>query len=146
MNRRQIITAGAMLTAMSASALAQTTDHSHDHAGHGSAAPTALLDTAATCVKVGQVCLDHCLVAFAANDTSLAACARSSDQMTSICATLAKLASSSSPYLPAMAKVALAACQDCEKECKKHADKHASCKACAEACAACAAECKKIAA
>lgn len=145
MNRREIITAGAMLTAMSASALAQS-DHDHDHAGHGSAAPAALLDSAATCVKVGQVCLDHCLAAFAANDTSLAACARSSDQMISICGTLAKLASVSSPYLPAMARVALAACQDCEQECKKHADKHASCKACAEACAACAAECRKIAA
>ncbi len=146
MNRRDLIAAGVLLAATSGTALAHGEhDHGgHDHGGHGSAAVAPLFDAATACVKTGQVCLNHCLAAFAANDVSLAACARLTDQMLSICGTLAKLASTSSPYLPAMAKVALAACQDCEAECKKHANKHESCKACAEACAACAAECKKI--
>jgi Cys-rich four helix bundle protein (predicted Tat secretion target) len=65
-------------------------------------------------------------------------------QMLSLCETVAKLASLRSSYLPAMAKVALVGCQDCETECRKHADKHAPCKECAEACAACADECKKM--
>jgi Cys-rich four helix bundle protein (predicted Tat secretion target) len=66
--------------------------------------------------------------------------------MLSTCGTLAKLASLKSSHLPAMAKLALAVCQECEAECLKHADKHAACKACGEACAACAAECRKVAA
>jgi hypothetical protein len=66
--------------------------------------------------------------------------ARAVDQMVSLCGTLSKLASLSSSYLPAMAKVALIGCQDCETECRKHAEKHAPCKACG----ACAVECKKV--
>jgi hypothetical protein len=72
--------------------------------------------------------------------------ARAVDQMVSMCGTVEKLASVKSSYLPAMAKVALAACQDCETECRKHADQHAPCKACADACAVCAVECKKVSA
>jgi len=137
MNRRDIIAIGAALVAASASASAQT---SHEH--HAAGSP--LLDAATNCVKVGLVCTDHCLQAFGAGDTSLAACARAVDQMMSLCETLAKLSSLRSSYLPAMTKVALVGCQDCEAECRKHADQHVPCKACAEACAACAAECKKL--
>lgn len=140
MNRRDLMTAGAALLAVSTTAHAQT---AHDHHDAGVANP--LFDAASNCVKTGLVCIDHCLQSFAAGDTSLASCARASDQMLSTCGTLAKLASVRSPYLGAMAKVALAVCQDCETECRKHADKHAACKDCAEACAACATECKKVA-
>jgi hypothetical protein len=77
---------------------------------------------------------------FAAGDVSLAACARAVDLMMSICGTLAKLVSLRSAYVPAMAKVALLGCRDCEAECRKHDEKHAACKACAETCAACAAQ------
>ena len=139
MNRREMIAVGATLMTMSGTALAQGSHSDRAEAGH-------LLDTASDCVKAGLVCIDHCLHAFAAGDSGLAACARASDQMVSLCGTLAKLTSVKSPYLPSMAKVALAGCQDCETECRKHADKHPACKACAEACAACAAECKKISA
>jgi Cys-rich four helix bundle protein (predicted Tat secretion target) len=142
MNRRDVIAVGAMLAAVSDSALAQT-----NHADHHDNMPVnSLFDAADNCVKAGLVCIDHCLQSCAAGDASLAACARAVDQMLSMCGTLAKLASLKSSYLPAMAKVALVVCQDCETECRKHADKHAPCKACAEACATCAAECKKTAA
>jgi Cys-rich four helix bundle protein (predicted Tat secretion target) len=142
MNRRDLIAAGAALTAVSTPALAQVNHADH----HDLTAASPLLDAAGNCVKVGLVCMDHCFQSFAAGDTTLAACAREVDQMLSTCGTLAKLASVRSSYLPAMAKVALGVCQDCETECRKHADKHAACKACGEACAACAAECKKVAA
>jgi Cys-rich four helix bundle protein (predicted Tat secretion target) len=141
MNRRDVITAVALVAA-SSSALGQTTHADH----HDNMATSPLFEAADNCVKAGLVCIDHCLQSFAAGDASLAACARAVDQMLSMCGTLAKLASLKSSYLPAMAKVALIGCQDCETECRKHADKHAPCKACAEACAACAAECKKTAA
>ena len=141
MNRRELIAAGTTLLALSTTAQAQI---SHDH--HDAVTANPLFDAASTCVKAGLVCTDHCLASFAAGDTSLAACAREVDQMLSTCGALAKLASLKSSHLPAMAKVALALCQDCETECRKHADKHEACKACAEACAACATECKKVAA
>jgi Cys-rich four helix bundle protein (predicted Tat secretion target) len=133
-----MILAGAGLIAASGAASAQTSHDHHDHAG-----ANPLLDTATACVKTGMICVDHCLQSFAAGDTSLAACARLTDQLVSVCSTLAKLASIKSPHLPAMAKLALAACADCEAECRKH-DKHPPCMACAEACAACSAECKKV--
>ena len=136
MNGRNVIAAGASLMTISGSALGQTSHVEHT-------AVSSLFDTANNCVKAGLVCTDHCLQVFAAGDTSLAACARVVDEMLSLCGTLARLASLRSSYLPGMTKVALIACQDCEKECRKHAEKHAACKACAEACAACAEECKK---
>jgi Cys-rich four helix bundle protein (predicted Tat secretion target) len=137
MNRRDVFAAGAALAALSTAAQAQM---SHDH--HDAAAANPLFDTAGACVAAGLVCMDHCLQTFVAGDTSLAACAREVDLMLSTCGTLAKLASLKSSHLPAMAKLALAVCEDCETECRKHA----ACKACGEACAACAAECKKVAA
>jgi Cys-rich four helix bundle protein (predicted Tat secretion target) len=147
MNRRDAMIATAALVAAAGPALAQT-DHSahmaHDHAEHDHGGPNPLLDSANACVKDGLACLNHCLQSLATGDVSLADCARSTDQMLSICGTLAKLASTKSIYLPAMAKLTLTVCQDCEKVCRKHADKHATCKACAEACVACANECKKV--
>jgi Cys-rich four helix bundle protein (predicted Tat secretion target) len=142
MHRREVMIATAALLAASGSAVAQS-----DHAGHDHGGANPLFDSANACVKTGLLCLDHCLQSMATGDVSLAGCARSTDQLLSVCGTLAKLAGTKgSPYLPAMAKLALTVCQDCEKECRKHADKHATCKACADACATCAGECKKIAA
>jgi Cys-rich four helix bundle protein (predicted Tat secretion target) len=144
MNRRDVIVAGAALAAISESARAQT-GHD-DHGGHGDhAAVSPVFATANKCIDEGNVCIAHCLETFAAGDTDLALCARSVEQLLSVCETLAKLASLRSSYLPAMAKIALTVCRDCETECRKH-EQHAPCKACAEACAACAAECQKIAA
>lgn len=120
-------------------------DHSHMHAA--AAVNAALQKTALACIEAGQLCLNHCLSSFAAGDLSMAGCARSVDQMLAVCAALAKLASTGSPLLAAMAKaVALPMCLECEQECRKHADRHAECKACADACKACAEECRKLAA
>jgi Cys-rich four helix bundle protein (predicted Tat secretion target) len=138
MNRRELVAVGAGLMAMSGTASAQQSGHP-DHAELG-----PLFLKASECVKAGLVCIDHALHELAAGNTSLAACAHSVDQMLSMAGTLGKFAVHKAAHLPALAKVALAVCQDCEAECRKHADMHVQCKACAEACNACAAECKKV--
>ena len=152
MKRRDLLTtAGAAILVVasnSASADNSHMDHSkmdHEHMASGSKPNTKLQDLALACVKTGQACQNHCLDTFSAGDLSMASCARSVDQMLSVCATLAKLASIGSGHLVAMSKVALAVCLECEKECRKHADQHLVCKVCAEACAACADECRKLA-
>src|SRR5262252_3731612 len=58
MNRRDVIAAGAVLTTISGSALAQASHGEH-------AAASSLFDAANNCVKVGLVCSDHCLQAMA---------------------------------------------------------------------------------
>jgi Cys-rich four helix bundle protein (predicted Tat secretion target) len=144
MNRRHAV--ALLVGALASPALAQ--DHSHQHGHDGAAgggqAHRALVEAASDCIKTGEACLAHCFASFAAGDTTLAACARSVDTMLSVCATLQKLAAAGSPHLPALARVALAVCDECEAECRKHAEHHATCKACAEACGACARECRSV--
>lgn len=146
LDRRNLLTVLGAAIFVASPALAAEDHSAHMHAATAGAAPAnaKLIETASDCVKTGQACIAHCLQSFAAGDTSLAACAKSVDQMLSVCATLQKLASLGSPNLPAMAKVALAVCEDCEKECRKHADHHATCKACADACKACADACRAV--
>jgi hypothetical protein len=60
-------------------------------------------DAASNCVRMGLVCVDHCLQASAAGDSSMGACACVVDQMVSMCETLAELAIVNSSYLPVMA-------------------------------------------
>lgn len=145
MNRRDILSILGASICSTVPALAEEDHSAHMHAVAATSAAPAnkkLVEAASDCVKAGQACIAHCMEAFAAGDTSLVACARIVDQMLSVCGTLQKLASTGSPRLADMAKVALAICDDCEKECRKHADHHATCKACAEACKACAEACK----
>lgn len=147
MDRRNFLTsagafAGSTILLGSASRAEAAEDHSHHH--HAAAYP-AIATAAAECVKTGQVCIDHCLTLLGQGDKALAACARSVQQTMAICSALQQLAVENSAYLPGLAKVALQACKDCEKECRKHEAKHSQCKDCAEACAACAKECKALA-
>ncbi|WP_080424575.1 four-helix bundle copper-binding protein [Burkholderia ubonensis] len=120
------------------SAPAQTS-HMH-HGGHYS----ALADAAGGCVSTGQVCVSHCIGLLGKGNKDLAACATSVSQMLSLCSALQQLASQNAHYLPALAKVTLDACNDCEAECKKHADRHEPCNACMESCRACANECRAV--
>ena len=149
MNRRELLTSAGAAAVILASASASADEHMHhDHGAMAMpmATPNAkLIDTASVCIKTGDACMAHCLASFAAGDTSLAACAKTVNEMLSVCASLHKLAAAGSARLPEMAKLAIAVCQDCEKECRKHEHHHATCKACADACAACAEECQKAA-
>ncbi|MGV4689180.1 four-helix bundle copper-binding protein [Burkholderia pseudomallei] len=113
------------------------TSHLH-HGGRYS----VLANAAGECVSTGQVCESHCIGLLGKGNQDLAACASSVSQMLSICGALQQLSNQNSRYLPALAKVALDACHDCEAECKKHADRHAPCKACMESCRACADACR----
>lgn len=112
-----------------------------EHAGH--VGHPALSEAARQCVSAGDACLSHCLALFVKGDMSVAPCANSVYQMSAVCEAVARLASAELEHLAGLAKIAHAACLDCEKECRKHENEHATCKACAEACAACAEECKK---
>ena len=142
MNRRELIASAGVAAAILATNTATAHDHmDHDHGGKNA----KLVDEASSCVKAGEACIAHCLTTFAAGDTSLAACAKSVDELLSVCSTLQKLAVSNSSHLAEIAKISLAVCLECEKECRKHEKEHATCKACADACAACADECRKAA-
>ena len=143
MKRRELL-----LSAMSATALpslaeaAPESEPAHHHGG----GDVALIDSAFSCIKAGELCQAHCFDLFAEGDSSVAACARSVDAMRAVCSALTVLAAQRSPLLPRYATVAKDVCKNCEDECRKHADKHAPCKACGEACAACARECARVAA
>ena len=141
MNRRDVLGAaigGASLVMAMDKVYAE--GHQHEHGAQGHA---GLSDAARHCVSSGDACMSHCLQLIAQGDITTAACAKSVYQMSAICEALARLASANSEHLAGFAKIAHAACLDCEKECRKHENEHAICKACAEDCAACAEECKK---
>ncbi len=140
-SRRTLLQGAAAATAVMASGIAVAgKDHKHSHHKnpHGK-----LVDTALDCVKTGDLCLDHCMHLFTTGDTSLAECAEAVNELVIICTALAKMASHNSNHLPAVAKAAMAVCEECEAECLKHKE-HEECKVCADACAACRKECKKL--
>ncbi len=151
MNRRELLLGAAAMaaTAVSSKAFAAEHEHNHTSAGevhdHKSTRNEKLIAAASDCVLKANECLQHCIVAMGQGEKDLAACAKSSSQVATICTALQQLASAESKYLPHLAKVAMEICKDCEEECKK-TEKHPECKACKEACAACYEECKKIAA
>jgi Cys-rich four helix bundle protein (predicted Tat secretion target) len=147
MNRRDLMSGATatVVAALSAAAMAEeATTHQHHHMGHSPY--QGLIDTSSDCLVKGQACVAHCLVLLGDGDKEMAACAQSVSQILELCGALQGLAIQQSSYVPALAKIALDACQACEKECRKHENKHAECKACAESCANCAKECKAVAA
>lgn len=158
MDRRELLQSGVALTLAAAgtAAMAQAgkSGTGHDHHHHGAASKYADLITAASdCGHIGQVCAAHCLIILgqtaelqSKGDKEMAACAASVAQMLATCQALLSLSAQNSKYVPKMAALTQAACEDCEKECRKHASVHKECKDCAEACVACAKECKKVAA
>jgi len=142
MNRRDaFVNSGAMLLAAASSA-AMAEDMPHDHS-HMHAASHDLLEATSDCVVKGQTCIAHCLMLLADGDKAMAACAKSVNQTIALCNALLSLAAQQSSLVPALARVTMDACQQCEKECRKH-EKHVPCKDCAEACAACTRECKAM--
>ncbi len=151
MNRRMMLQAGLALatapimSAVAQSARAEEMDHHHHHSSAGGKY-TALTLSAAECLRVGQICLAHCHELLAKGEREMAACAASVTDMLATCDALLKLAASESKHLPKMASIALALCDECEKECRKHEKKHAQCRDCAKACADCAEQCRKVAA
>ena len=150
LNRRDLIkgalAASAAIGTMAAatSSFAKEDDHEGHHMHHAKNPNTAAIDTALSCMKEGQACLDHCFVLLKDGNKEMAACAESVTEMLVMCEGLAKMASYRSPHLKEYAKVCIAVCEDCEDECKKHSDKHVECKKCEESCADCIEACKNI--
>jgi Cys-rich four helix bundle protein (predicted Tat secretion target) len=131
--------AGVVLTK---AAIAENDEHKHHQ--HGGGKYDAILASAAECVKTGQACINHCFMLLGDGDKGMAACARSVNQLVSVCGTLQALAAAESKLLPQYAKVAAEFCKACEDECRKHEKKHQQCRDCAEACANCAKECQAV--
>lgn len=115
--------------------------HSHHHHGN-SAKAELLIDAVVDCINKGEVCLAHCIMLMGDGDKSVAGCARSVNETVALCESLRKLAAQGSPRAAEVARIARAACLDCEKECRKHEAKHAECRECAKSCAKCAKECE----
>lgn len=157
MNRRELLLGSAAVAMSALTSRAITEDkipeHQHEHQAmtgheHHHSDPTnpKLLESAADCVKSGQICIRHCLDLFSQGEQKeLAACAVSVNELISVCSALQQMAASNSKHLAKMAKLSLDICKSCEEECRKHEKKHQACKDCAEACAACAKECEKMA-
>lgn len=116
--------------------------HAHHHV-HGN---PELLEAAHACMAKGDACIAHCIMMLSSGDTSMADCAKTVQDMRATMVGLAALAASGNPRLPALARIALDLCKECEAACRKHADTHAVCRECADACARCVAACQKIAA
>lgn len=148
MDRRGLLSGGAMLAAATLVKTAMAADedpHAHHH--HEMASPAAALAAAASdCVQKGEACIEHCIVLLGDGDKDIAACAQSVSQTKAICAALQTAANANSKYLPRLAALAKDACRDCAAECKKHADHHSQCKDCMDSCEACARQCEKFAA
>jgi len=146
MSRRKILLGAAAIaataTAGSSSVLAMENDHSH----HSSNKYDAVIDSALSCIKTGQSCIDHCIGLFKTGDTSVAECADTVQEMLAMCTALSQMAAYNSKQLAEVAGICRKVCLHCEDECRKHEDKHAQCKACADSCKTCAKECEKIAA
>jgi Cys-rich four helix bundle protein (predicted Tat secretion target) len=142
-SRRDLLASGATLGATYG--LGLSVAHAAD-AAPAQAAPAGLAAAAANCVRIGEECLQHCLVLLAQGDTSLGDCAKSVQQMLAVCRAAGPLVYADSKRLGAFAKLCADVCGDCEIACRKHEGYHAICKQCAEACAKTVAEAKKLAA
>ncbi len=152
MNRRELLLGAVAMTAAATAGKAFAAEHDHmnmDHMSmahnHQSKLNEKLIAAASDCALKANICVQHCIDLLGQGDTTMAACAKSSSQVTAVCTALQQLASAESKHLAQFAKVAMEICKECEEECKK-TEKHPECKACKEACAACYEECKKIAA
>lgn len=151
MNRRDmLLTTSSMIASATLGSIAcgnpavaqQSPNAPAHHHGGGNA---ELSDAAHNCMTKGEACIAHCIGMLSAGDTSMAGCMKTVHEMQAVMQGLAAAAASGSKHLPALAKVALEFCKDCEAECRKHADKHAVCKDCADACARTVAACQKVA-
>ena len=147
-SRKKFLTGAATLAASLAATPLFAKDHKgHEHHHHHSKPQHhELMRIANHCASEGQMCVEHCIELVKANDTSIAECMNTAQEMIVLCQGLASLAAYKSELLPEYAKLCMEACKRCEKECKIHAKKHEACKRCAESCAECIEACEKIAA
>lgn len=137
-SRRMILRGAAAVTAAAAAGSAMA--HNHSEAGaHGHVADSAL-----QCKKDAEACMHHLLTAMGDGAAELSECAHKVSDAMSVCNTLVELASHDSPYLPAMAQLAIDVKKDCATECEKHAATHEACATLARSCRSCITACEEV--
>ncbi|HUM12996.1 MAG TPA: Csp1 family four helix bundle copper storage protein [Myxococcaceae bacterium] len=141
MNRREFVFGAAALTGAGVARAAPD-----GGIAAGASAGKELVQLAAECTEVGELCQAHCLQLLATGDTSLATCARSVTLMLAMCRALMSASAQGSSRLKEIARACGLVCRDCEAACKPHAGHHDICRRCMESCRACAAACEKVAA
>jgi len=131
------IASAALGTGLSLNANAVTVDHSKmNHQIPIDMKLEELIDTFLECIKMGEICNQHCMHMFQMGDTTLADCSISVQELIAASTAVLKFTANNSMHLNAFLEVAIKVCETCEEECIKH-DKHIQCKDCAEACRDC---------
>jgi len=95
-----------------------------------------LIDTFLECIKMGEICNQHCMHMFQMGDTTLADCSISVQELIAANTAVLKFAANNSTHLNSFLEVTMKVCETCEEECRKH-EKHIQCKDCAVACRDC---------
>ena len=107
-------------------------------------APSGGLTVAtASCVRVAQACLRHCLAMLSTGNPSMAGCAKAVADLIPAVEALGAIAAGGSRHVSPLAKVVAEIAKDCKAECDKHATME-PCKACGDSCAALLAEIAKV--
>lgn len=95
-----------------------------------------LIDTFLECIKMGEICNQHCMHMFQMGDTTLADCSISVQELITASTAVLKFAANNSSHLNSFLEATIKVCETCEDECIKH-EKHIQCKDCAVACRDC---------
>jgi len=141
-SRRDLLIGLGMTTAavgagLSLSANAATVDHSKmNHQIPIDIKLEELIDTFLECIKMGEICNQHCMHMFQMGDTTLADCSISVLELIAASTAVLKFAAHNSNHLNLFLEAAIKVSETCEEECKKH-DMHIQCSDCAEACRDC---------
>ena len=95
-----------------------------------------LIDTFLECIKMGEICNQHCMRMFQMGDTTLADCSIAVQELIVANTAAIRFTANNSRHLKTFLEATIKVCETCEEECKKH-DKHIQCRDCAEACRDC---------
>ena len=95
-----------------------------------------LIDTFLECIKMGEICNQHCMHMFQMGDTSLADCSIAVQELIAANTAVLIFTANNSCHLNTFIKATIKVSKSCLEECEKH-EKHIQCKDCAEACRDC---------
>lgn len=95
-----------------------------------------LIDTFLECIKMGEICNQHCMHMFQMGDTSLADCSIAVQELIAANTAVLIFTANNSCHLNTFIEATIKVSESCLEECEKH-EKHIQCKDCAEACRDC---------
>ncbi|MED3971712.1 four-helix bundle copper-binding protein [Priestia megaterium] len=99
-----------------------------------------VIQTLHECMTACNHCYNSCLKE--ENVVMMVECIRLDLECADICGYLEQALERGTPFVPELAQVCAAICENFGNECKKHDHDH--CQKCADACLKCADECKKL--